>query len=205
MTNSDTNEREIQKRIKEKIRSIPDYPKPGILFRDITTLLKQPEGVFDSVEIALEKLGGVKFNKVAGIDSRGFIFGAAISYAQKKGFVPIRKKNKLPGQVISEVYDLEYGTDELEIHVDAIDENDQILLVDDLIATGGTAIAAVNLIKRLKGNVAACCFVVGLPDLGGILKLKQNGVDVISICDFDGHWKEAITINEKIWNHRLEK
>ena len=187
MTNVNKTKKEIHKKIKEKIRSIPDYPKQGILFRDITTLLKQPEGVYDTVEIALEKLEGIKFNKVAGIDSRGFIFGAAISYAQKKGFVPIRKKNKLPGQVISEVYDLEYGTDELEIHVDAIDENDQILLVDDLIATGGTAIAAVNLIKRLKGNVAACCFVVGLPDLGGILKLKQNGVDVISICDFDGH------------------
>ena len=173
MTNLKMNESIIQKKIKEKIRSIPDYPKPGILFRDITTLLKQPEGVYDSVEIALEKLAGIRFNKVAGIDSRGFIFGAAISYAQKKGFIPIRKKNKLPGQVISEEYNLEYGTDELELHVDAIDENDQILLVDDLIATGGTAIAAVNLIKRLKGNVVACCFVVGLPDLGGISKLKK--------------------------------
>ena len=191
MTNENENENEneiaIQKKIKEKIRTIPNYPKPGILFRDITTLLKQPEGIFDSVEIALEKLEGIKFNKVAGIDSRGFIFGSAISYAQKKGFVPIRKKNKLPGQVISEVYNLEYGTDELEVHVDAIDENDQILLVDDLIATGGTAIAAANLIKRLKGNVAACCFVVGLPDLGGISKLKKNGFVVISICDFEGH------------------
>ena len=187
MTNLNKTQKEIQKKIKEKIRSIPDYPKQGILFRDITTLLKQPEGVYDTVEIALEKLEGIKFNKVAGIDSRGFIFGSAISYAQKKGFVPIRKKNKLPGQVISEVYNLEYGTDELEVHVDAIDENDQILLVDDLIATGGTAIAAANLIKRLKGNVAACCFVVGLPDLGGISKLKKNGFVVISICDFEGH------------------
>ena len=187
MTNLKMNESIIQKKIKEKIRSIPDYPKPGILFRDITTLLKQPEGVYDSVEIALEKLAGIRFNKVAGIDSRGFIFEAAISYAKKKGFIPIRKKNKLPGQVISEEYNLEYGTDELELHVDAIDENDQILLVDDLIATGGTAIAAVNLIKRLKGNVVACCFVVGLPDLGGISKLEKNGVDVISICNFDGH------------------
>ena len=187
MTNVNKTKKEIHKKIKEKIRSIPDYPKQGILFRDITTLLKQPEGVYDTVEIALEKLEGIKFNKVAGIDSRGFIFGSAISYAQKKGFVPIRKKNKLPGQVISETYDLEYGTDELEIHVDAIAENDQILLVDDLIATGGTAIAAVNLIKRLKGNIAACCFVVGLPDLGGISKLKKNGIEVISICDFDGH------------------
>ncbi len=187
MSNLNKNESIIQKKIREKIRSIPDYPKPGILFRDITTLLKQPEGIYDSVEIALEKLEGVKFNKVAGIDSRGFIFGAALSYAQKKGFVPIRKKNKLPGQVISEEYNLEYGTDELEIHVDAIDENDEILIVDDLIATGGTAIAAVKLIRRLKGNVAACCFVVGLQDLGGISKLEENGVNVISICHFDGH------------------
>ena len=187
MSNLNNTESIIQKKIKEKIRSIPDYPKPGILFRDITTLLKQPEGIYDSVELALEKLEGVKFNKVAGIDSRGFIFGAALSYAQKKGFVPIRKKNKLPGQVISEEYDLEYGTDELEIHVDAINENDQILIVDDLIATGGTAIAAVKLIKRLKGNVAACCFVVGLKDLGGISKLEKNGVSVITICHFDGH------------------
>ena len=187
MNNLNNTESIIQKKIKEKIRSIPDYPKPGILFRDITTLLKQPEGLYDSVEIALEKLEGIKFNKVAGIESRGFIFGAALSYAQKKGFVPIRKKNKLPGQVISEEYYLEYGTDELEIHVDAVDENDQILIVDDLIATGGTAIAAVKLIKRLKGNIAACCFVVGLKDLGGISKLEKNGVNVISICDFDGH------------------
>ena len=187
MSNLNNTESIIQKKIKEKIRSIPDYPKPGILFRDITTLLKQPEGIYDSVELALEKLEGVKFNKVAGIDSRGFIFGAALSYAQKKGFVPIRKKNKLPGQVISEEYDLEYGTDELEIHVDAINENDQILIVDDLIATGGTAISAVKLIKRLKGNVAACCFVVGLKDLGGISKLEKNGVNVITICHFDGH------------------
>ena len=187
MSNLNNTESIIQKKIKEKIRSIPDYPKPGILFRDITTLLKQPEGIYDSVELALEKLEGVKFNKVAGIDSRGFIFGAALSYAQKKGFVPIRKKNKLPSQVISEEYDLEYGTDELEIHVDAINENDQILIVDDLIATGGTAIAAVKLIKRLRGNVAACCFVVGLKDLGGISKLEKNGVNVITICHFDGH------------------
>ena len=187
MSNLNKDEKIIQNKIKEKIRTIADYPKPGILFRDITTLLKQPEGIYDSVELALEKLEGVKFNKVAGIDSRGFIFGAALSYAQKKGFVPIRKKNKLPGQVISEEYYLEYGTDELEIHVDAVDENDQILIVDDLIATGGTAIAAVKLIKRLKGNVAACCFVVGLKDLGGISKLEKNGVSVITICHFDGH------------------
>jgi adenine phosphoribosyltransferase len=181
------NEIEIQKRIREKIRSIPDYPKPGILFRDITTLLKQPQGVYDSVEISLQKLNGIKFNKVAGIDSRGFIFGAAISYAQKKGFIPIRKKNKLPAKVISEEYKLEYGTDTMELHVDAIDKNDQVLLVDDLIATGGTASAAIDLIERLEGNIAACCFIVGLPDLGGISKLKKKGVDVITICDFGGH------------------
>ena len=187
MSNLNEDENLLQKNIKEEIRSIPNYPKPGILFRDITTLLKQPEGIFDSVEIALKILERVKFNKVAGIDSRGFIFGSAISYAQKKGFVPIRKKNKLPGQVISEEYDLEYGTDELQIHVDAINENDEILIVDDLIATGGTAIAAVKLIRRLKGNVAACCFIVGLRDLGGVSKLKKNGVDVITLCDFDGH------------------
>ncbi len=187
MTYMNTSETEIQKKITEKIRSIPDYPKPGILFRDITTLLKQPEGIFDSVEIVLEKLNGIKFNKVAGIDSRGFIFGAAISYAQKKGFVPIRKKNKLPSKVIREEYQLEYGTDELELHVDAIQKNDQVLLVDDLIATGGTAGAAINLIKKLEGNIAACCFIVGLPDLGGIAKLRKNHAEVITICDFDGH------------------
>jgi adenine phosphoribosyltransferase len=187
MTDSNTIEIDIQKKIREKIRSIPDYPKPGILFRDITTLLKQPEGVFDAVEIALQKLKDIEFNKVAGIDSRGFIFGAAISYAQKKGFVPIRKKNKLPGEVISEEYQLEYGVDEMELHVDAIEKNDQVLLVDDLIATGGTAAAAINLIKRLEGNIAACCFIVGLPDLGGISKLKKKGLSVITVCDFDGH------------------
>ena len=187
MVNSNTNEIQIHKKIKEKIRTIPNYPKPGILFRDITTLLKQPEGVFDSVEIALQKINGIEFNKVAGIDSRGFIFGAAISYAQKKGFIPIRKKNKSPSKVISEEYQLEYGVDEMELHVDAIEKDDHVLLVDDLIATGGTAGAAINLIKRLEGNVAACCFIVGLPDLGGVSKLKKTGVDVITICDFDGH------------------
>ena len=187
MVNSNTNEIQIHKKIKEKIRTIPNYPKPGILFRDSTTLLKQPEGVFDSVEIALQKINGIEFNKVAGIDSRGFIFGAAISYAQKKGFIPIRKKNKLPSKVISEEYQLEYGVDEMELHVDAIEKDDHVLLVDDLIATGGTAGAAINLIKRLEGNVAACCFIVGLPDLGGVSKLKKTGVDVITICDFDGH------------------
>ncbi len=186
MISLNKNEFDIKKRIRDKIRSIPDYPKPGILFRDITTLLKEPEGVFDSVEIILQKLNGIKFNKVAGIDSRGFIFGAAISYSEKKGFIPIRKKNKLPGKVIREEYKLEYGVDELELHVDAIEKNDQVLLVDDLIATGGTANAAVNLIEKLQGNVVACCFIVGLPDLGGVSRLKLKGVDVITICDFDG-------------------
>ena len=187
MTNLKMNESIIQKKIKEKIRSIPDYPKPGILFRDITTLLKQPEGVYDSVEIALEKLAGIRFNKVAGIDSRGFIFGAAISYAQKKGFIPIRKKNKLPGQVISEEYNLEYGTDELELHVDAIDENDQILLVDDLIATGGTAEAAGKLIELSGGKVAGFIFVINLFDLPGNELLKKKSYFTESLLEFPGH------------------
>tara|TARA_A100001011_G_scaffold360875_1_gene408536 strand:- start:844 stop:1404 length:561 start_codon:yes stop_codon:yes gene_type:complete len=185
MTDTETINNKINK-IRERIRSIPDYPKPGIMFRDITTLLKDPDGLFDSVDVLSGKLDSLEFNKVAAIDARGFIFGAAISFFYKKGFIPVRKKNKLPGDVISEEYELEYGMDQMELHVDAIQNGDKILLVDDLIATGGTAIAAISLIERLGGVIAAASFVVGLPDLGGITKLKDKGYLITTICDFEG-------------------
>ena len=178
---------EINEKIRNRIRSIPDYPKPGILFRDITTLLKHPDGIQDSTKILTQKLVNIEFDKIAAIDSRGFIFGAALSFSLGKGFVPVRKKNKLPGEVIREEYQLEYGSDEMELHTDAVEEGEKVLLIDDLIATGGTALAAVNLIQRLGGKVVACAFILGLPEIGGMKKLVSNGFEVITICDFDGH------------------
>ena len=178
---------EIKEKIRNRIRSIPDYPKPGILFRDITTLLKHPDGIQDSVTVLSKKLLNIEFDKIAAIDSRGFIFGAALSFSLGKGFVPVRKKNKLPGEVIREEYKLEYGYDEMELHTDAIEEGERVLLIDDLIATGGTALAAMKLIQRLGGDVVACAFILGLPEIGGMKKLAESGFKVITICDFEGH------------------
>ena len=172
--------------IKSRIRTIPHYPKQGVMFRDITTLLKDPIGFRITINEFVNHYTGVKINKVVGIEARGFIIGAALAFQLGVGFVPIRKKGKLPAKTRSHDYKLEYGTDCIEIHEDAISQEDKILLVDDLIATGGTAEAAVKLIDDMGGKIVECCFVIDLPDLGGSLRLKEKGQKVFSLCKFEG-------------------
>lgn len=172
--------------LKSVIRTIPDYPKPGIMFRDITTLLTDARGFRRAVDELVQPLAGAKIDKVAGIEARGFILGGAIAHQLSVGFIPIRKKGKLPFETIGESYDLEYGTDEVEIHTDAIEKGERILLVDDLIATGGTAGAAIKLIERAGGVVALCSFVVDLPDLGGADKLRAQGMNVTALVEYEG-------------------
>ena len=173
--------------IKEKIRAIPDYPKPGIMFRDITTLLQDARGFRKTVDEMVQPLAGTRIDKVVGIEARGFILGGAIAHQLSIGFVPVRKRGKLPWKTLSQEYQLEYGTDAMEIHVDAVQPGENILIVDDLIATGGTAEAAIKLIRAHKGNVVGCSFIVDLPELGGRKKLEALGVQVLSLCEFDGH------------------
>lgn len=172
--------------IKSRIRTIPHYPHQGIMFRDITTLLKDPIGLRSTVQEILHRYQGMKIDKIAGIESRGFIVGAPVAYALGLGFVPIRKKGKLPAATIGRDYDLEYGKDRIEIHVDAIQPGDRVLLIDDLIATGGTAEAATKLIGDMGGVIVECCFVVDLPEVGGRARLEKHGHKVFSLCQFDG-------------------
>ena len=172
--------------ITDLIRTIPDYPKPGIMFRDITTLLSHPEGFSYTIQLLVDRYSQYDFDFVAGIEARGFILGAPLATNLGKGFIPIRKSGKLPGPTISQSYDLEYGTDQIEIHEDAFGRGSKILLMDDLIATGGTAAAAIQLIERCGGNVVECCFVIDLPDLGGAKKLEAMGNRVFSIVGYDG-------------------
>jgi len=173
--------------IKELIRSIPNYPKPGIVFRDITTLIKDPGGLRLVIEQLYNRYSNFKIDKIAGIESRGFIIGAPLACALGVGFIPIRKKGKLPAETIGCDYDLEYGTDRIEIHSDAILTDERILLVDDLIATGGTAKASVGLIRECGGIVVECSFVVELPELGGRDRIELLGSSVFSIVQFEGH------------------
>ncbi|SES75407.1 adenine phosphoribosyltransferase [Nitrosomonas marina] len=170
--------------IKSRIRTIPHHPHPGIMFRDITTLLKDPVGLRTTVQEIVKRYQSQHISKVVGIESRGFIIGAPVAYQLETGFVPIRKQNKLPAQTVGRDYQLEYGSDRIEIHVDAIQPGDRILLVDDLIATGGTAEAAVRLIREMGGDVIECCFVIDLPDAGGRKRLEQLGCKVFSLCEF---------------------
>ncbi len=172
--------------LKTVIRSIPDFPKPGIMYRDITTLLTDARGFRRAVDELVQPLAGAKIDKVAGIEARGFILGGAIAHQLSVGFVPIRKKGKLPYKTISQSYELEYGTDDIEIHVDAVEAGERVLLVDDLIATGGTAMAAIALLERARAEIVLCTFVVDLPDLGGAAKLRANGKQVTSLVQFDG-------------------
>lgn len=172
--------------IKDKIRTVPNWPKPGIMFRDITTLLNDAESFKQTIDLLVERYKNMAIDKVAGIESRGFIIGSVLAYKLGVGFVPIRKKGKLPADVISQEYALEYGTDKIEIHADAFLPGAKILLVDDLIATGGTATAAGNLIKKLHGDVVECCFIVDLPDLGGTKKLETAGYKTFSLVEFSG-------------------
>ena len=173
--------------LKDHIRSIKDYPKKGILFRDITTLIKDKDALSATIDQIIEKSKKFKFNKIAAIESRGFVFASAISYLLKKPFILLRKKNKLPAEVHSVDFELEYGTATIEIHKDSIDENDSVLIIDDLIATGGTAEAAAKLIKISKGKIAGFIFVINLFDLKGCDRLEQQGFKVENLINFPGH------------------
>jgi adenine phosphoribosyltransferase len=173
--------------IKNSIRTIPNFPKEGIMFRDVTTLLSNAEAFQATIRILKERYQGKKIDKIVGIESRGFVLGAALAYALNIGFVPVRKKGKLPGKKISRSYNLEYGTDTLEIHVDALNKGEQVVLVDDLLATGGTGECGYHLVKELGGNVLEFCCVIDLPELKGSEKLKAMGLNVYTMIDFEGH------------------
>lgn len=172
------------KRLEEYVVSIPDFPEPGIIFRDVTSILQDADGLHLAIDSILEMLNGVDYDVVVGPESRGFIFGVPIAYTERKGFVPVRKKGKLPRETISESYDLEYGSAEIEIHKDAIAPGQKVVIVDDLIATGGTTEAIIKLIERLGGEVVKICFVMELAGLNGRDKLK--GYDVSSAIIYDG-------------------
>ncbi len=171
---------------KSKIRTIPHYPKEGIMYRDITTLLRDPEGFQKMVQVLIDKYQDVNFDMVVGIESRGFILGSALAFGLKKGFVPIRKKGKLPGATFREDYELEYGVDSIEIHVDALSPKQKVLLVDDLLATGGTILGSINLLKKCDVEIISACFLVNLPDLGGEGKLRELNVPVHYLVEFEG-------------------
>ena len=172
--------------IESLIRTIPDYPKAGIMFRDITTLLADPRGFRATVNELVNRYTGMGIDKVAAIEARGFIFGAPIAHQLGVGFVPVRKQGKLPGDTIVHHYDLEYGTDTIEMHTDGVATGERVLLVDDLIATGGTAEAAVALIEKSGGVLVECCFIIDLPDAGGRARLRKNGRAVHALCAFEG-------------------
>jgi adenine phosphoribosyltransferase len=172
--------------IKSLIRTIPDYPKPGIQFRDITSLLEDAKGLRIAVEGLAEPFLGERIDKVAGIEARGFLFGVAVALELEAGFVPVRKSGKLPGKTISREYELEYGTDRVEVHADALEPGERVLIVDDLIATGGTAEATIQLIADIGADIVGCAFVIDLPDLGGSERIAANGFSVVSLCSFEG-------------------
>ena len=173
--------------LKKYIRSIKDYPKKGILFRDITTLIKNEKAFSECVDQIVERSNKFKFNKLAAIESRGFVFASAVSYILKKPFIMLRKKNKLPADVHSVDFELEYGTATIEVHKDSINEKDEVLIIDDLIATGGTAEAAAKLVEISKGKVAAFVFVINLFDLGGSDNLIKNNYKIENLIEFPGH------------------
>ena len=169
------------------IRTIPDYPKPGIMFRDITTLLGDARGFRRAVDELVQPFAGAKVAKVAGIEARGFILGGAVAHQLSAGFIPLRKKGKLPHKTIGVEYDREYGRDCIEMHADAVIDGERVLLVDDLIATGGTALAAVDLLRQACAEIMGACFVVDLPELGGAERLRATGVPVSTLTAFAGH------------------
>ena len=171
----------------DSIRSIPDYPKPGIVFRDITTLLGDARAFRRAVDELVQPFAGLKIAKIAGIEARGFILGGAVAHQLSAGFIPVRKKGKLPHGTVSQSYQLEYGVDEIEVHKDCVARGERVLLVDDLIATGGTAEGAVALLAGLGAEVVAACFIVDLPDLGGADKIRRLGVPVRTLVSFAGH------------------
>ena len=173
--------------LKASIRTIPDYPKPGILFRDITTLLGDARAFRQAVDELVQPWAGNKIDKVAGIEARGFILGGAVAHQVSAGFVPIRKRGKLPHTTVRIAYSLEYGLDEMEMHADAIKPGERVILIDDLIATGGTAEGAVKLLRQIGADVVAACFVIDLPDLGGAKKIRDLGTPVRTLLEFSGH------------------
>ncbi len=173
--------------LKAAIRTIPDYPKPGIMFRDITTLLGNARAFRRAVDELVQPWAGSKIDKVAGIEARGFIIGGAVAHQVSAGFVPIRKKGKLPHTTVRIAYSLEYGLDEMEMHEDAVSKGERVILVDDLIATGGTAEGAVKLLRQMGAEVVAACFMVDLPELGGADKLRKLNVPVRTLVSFEGH------------------
>jgi adenine phosphoribosyltransferase len=173
--------------LRDSIRTVPDYPKPGIMFRDITTLLGDARAFRRAVDELVQPWAGMKIDKVAGIEARGFILGGAVAHQASAGFVPIRKKGKLPHKRVSIAYSLEYGLDEMEMHEDAVAKGERVILVDDLIATGGTAEGAVKLLRQMGADVLAACFIIDLPDLGGAAKLRKLDVPVRTLISFEGH------------------
>ena len=177
----------MAKTVKDYIRTIVDFPHEGILFRDVTTLFADARGFRMAIDQLLTPYAGLRIDKVAGLEARGFILGGAVAHQLSTGFVPIRKKGKLPGAVISQPYTLEYGEAVVEVHDDAVQPGETVLLVDDLLATGGTAEAGIRLMERLGAKVIGCAFVVDLPDLGGRQKLEAMGMDVHALCAFEGH------------------
>ena len=178
---------QIENDLKSAIRTIPDYPKPGIMFRDITTLLGNARAFRRAVDELVQPWAGSKIDKVAGIEARGFIIGGAIAHQLSAGFIPIRKKGKLPHTTVRVAYSLEYGLDEMEMHEDGVIAGEKVILVDDLIATGGTAEGAVKLLRGLGAEVLAACFIIDLPELGGAAKLRALDVPVRTLLSFDGH------------------
>jgi adenine phosphoribosyltransferase len=177
----------LENDLKAAIRTIPDYPKPGIMFRDITTLLGSARAFRRAVDELVQPWAGAKIDKIAGIEARGFIIGGAIAHQLSAGFVPIRKKGKLPHKSVRVAYSLEYGIDEMEMHEDAVAKGERVILVDDLIATGGTAEGAVKLLRHMGADVVAAVFMVDLPDLGGAAKLRALDVPVRTLVSFEGH------------------
>ncbi|OQW61396.1 MAG: adenine phosphoribosyltransferase [Proteobacteria bacterium SG_bin9] len=177
----------LESELHAAIRTIPDYPKPGIMFRDITTLLGNARAFRRAVDEMVQPWAGSKIDKVAGMEARGFILGGAVAHQVSAGFVPIRKKGKLPHTTVRIAYSLEYGIDEMEMHADAIQPGERVILVDDLIATGGTAEGAVKLMRQIGADVVAACFVIDLPDLGGADKIRALGVPVRTLISFGGH------------------
>ena len=172
--------------LKSRIRTIPDFPKPGIQFRDITTLMKDPFGFRKLVDDLVQPFAGRRIDAVAGIEARGFIIGGAVAHQLSTGFIPVRKKDKLPWDTIGQDYELEYGTDRVEIHRDAVGEGETVLIVDDLLATGGTALATLDLLRQAGADIVGCSFVVDLTDLGGRRRLEKEGVSVLTLVEFEG-------------------
>lgn len=176
----------MTERIKSKIRTVPNWPKEGIMFRDITTLLQDAPTFNHTIELLLDRYKDKQIDVIAGIESRGFIIGSILAHRLDRGFVPIRKKGKLPAETESEEYELEYGKDVVEIHKDAVNKGDKVLVVDDLIATGGTSLAACKLIKKIGGEVVEFCTIIDLPELGGKKRLEKAGYEVFSLVEFEG-------------------